>query len=178
MISRMILIPSVALIEDFRRFRRFHYFCASFWTLPGSKSHTNTFILWIWYGSEQFSNENPWNFGACCKALPERGQKRSGRENHGFSESVTWTCSKRDFSSIFVGYSSMIFDDFHGFSHISSFSRIVLHASRMQIASKHVHFMDSVWIRAIFGWKSMKFRRLVQNITWTWSEALRTWKSH
>ena len=59
--------------------------------------------------------------------------KRSGRENRGFSQSVTWTCSKRDFSSIFVGYSSRIFDDFHGFSQISSFLHIVLNASRRQI---------------------------------------------
>ena len=47
-----------------------------------------------------------------------------------FLQSVTWTCSKLHFSSIIVGYSSRIFDDFHGFSQISSISRIVLHASR------------------------------------------------
>ena len=34
----------------------------------------------------------------------------------------------------------MIFDDFHGFSRISSFLRIVLNASRRQMASKRVHF--------------------------------------
>ena len=65
-----------------------------------------------------------------CKVLPGRAQKR-------------------DFSSIFVGYSSRIFDDFHGFSQISSFLHIVLNASMRQIASKYVHFMDLVWTRAI-----------------------------
>ena len=71
----------------------------------------------------------------------------------------------------------MIFDDFRGFSLISSFLRVILTASRKQFASKHVHFMDLVWIRAIFGWKSMKFRHWLQNVPLTWSEALRTWKS-
>ena len=151
----------------FKDFHKFQYFCASFWTLPGGESLQMAFISWISYGSEQFSDENPWNFGAYYKALPWRDQNRSGRENHAFLKSVTWTCSKLHFPSIFVGYSSRIFCDFHGFSHISSFSRIVLHASRRQIASKHVHFLDSVWIRAIFGWKSMKFRRLVQSVTGT-----------
>ena len=60
------------------------------------------------HGSDQFSDKNPWNFDAWCKVLPERGQKRSGHENHDFLQSVTWTCSKREFSCIFVGYSSRI----------------------------------------------------------------------
>ena len=71
----------------------------------------------------------------------------------------------------------MIFDDFHGFSQISSFLHIVLNASRKQIAPKYLHFRDFVWIRAIFGWKSMKFRRLLQSVTLTCPEAFRTWKS-
>ena len=39
-------------------------------------------------------------------------------------------------------------------SAVLSLLSIVLHASRMQIASKHVHFLDSVWIRAIVDRKS------------------------
>ena len=91
------------------------------------------------YGPEQFSDENPQNFGAWGEVLPERGQKRSGHENHVFLQSATLTCSKHDFSSNFVGYWSRIFDDFHGFSHISAFLRIVLNASRRQIASKNLN---------------------------------------
>ena len=36
---------------------------------------------------------------------------------------------------------------------------------------------DLAWIRPIFDSKPTKFRRLVQSVTWTWPEALRTWKS-
>ena len=108
--------PSRRFSLKFTDFHRFHHFCASFWTLPGGKSRRKAFILWILYASEQFSDENPWNFDARCKALPERDQKRSGRENRVILQSVTWPCSKRDFSVIFVGYSSRIFDDFQGFS--------------------------------------------------------------
>ena len=43
----------------------------------------------IFYGSEQFSGQNPRNFNAFCKVLPERGQKRSGHENPCFLKSVT-----------------------------------------------------------------------------------------
>ena len=91
-------------------------------------------------GSEQFLNKNPTNFSVRGKVLPERGQKRSGPENHMILQSVTWTCSKHDFSLIFVGYSSMIFDDFRRFSRISTFVRMVLIATRKQIAIKCVHF--------------------------------------
>ena len=41
------------------------------------------------HGSEQFSIQNPRNFDAWNKVLPERGQKRSGHENHGMLQSVT-----------------------------------------------------------------------------------------
>ena len=91
-------------------------------------------------GSEQFSDENPQNFGAWGKVSPERDQKRSGRENNIILESATETCSKHDFSLIFVGYSSRIFYDFHEFSQISTFLHTVLTACRKRIASKGVHF--------------------------------------
>ena len=82
---------------------------------------------------------------------PTRSPWRPPRARRESILSVTWTCPKRDFSSIFVGYSSRIFDDFHGFSQISSFLRVVLSASRMQMAAKPIHFLHLVWIRAIFG---------------------------
>ena len=91
-------------------------------------------------GSEQFSDQNPQNFGTWGKVLPERDQKRSGRENHIILESATETCSKHDFSLIFVGYSSRIFCDFDGFPQISQFLHTVLTASRRRIGSKGVHF--------------------------------------
>ena len=145
----------MVLIEDFRRFWRifvfFNVFVHSFERFREANGFETRSFSGFCIDPSKFSVKNVRNFGAWCKALPERDQKRSGRENHDFLQSVTWTCSKLHFSSIFVGYSSRIFGDFHGFSHISSFSRIVLHASRRQIASKHVHFLDSVWIRAIFG---------------------------
>ena len=78
--------------------------------------------------------------GAQCKVLAVRDQKRSGRENHIILESTTETCSKHDFSMIFVGYSSMIFCDFDGFPQISQFLHTVLAASRMRIGSTCVHF--------------------------------------
>ena len=96
-------------------------------------------------GSEQFSGQNPQNFGAWGKVLPERDQKRSGRENHIILESATETCSKHDFSMIFVGYSSRIFYDFQGFSQISMFLHTVLSASRKRIASKERQFGDSTY---------------------------------
>ena len=98
----------------------------------------------------KFSVKNPRNFCPWCKALPERDQKRSRRENRVILQSVTWTCSKRDFSSLFVEYASRIFDDFGGFSYFSMFLCIVLHASGKQIALKGAHFLDFVSIRAIF----------------------------
>ena len=64
-------------------------------------------------GSEQFSGENSQKLYPWSKVLPERDQKRSGRENHMVLESNTETCSKHDFSMIFVGYSSRISCDFH-----------------------------------------------------------------
>ena len=108
---------------------------------------SNAFIFVDFDGFEQFSGQNPLNFGDWGKVLLERDQRRSGRENHVILQSVTWTCSKHDFSLIFVGYSSMIFDDFRRFSRISTFLRMVLIATRKQIAIKCVHFrgflMDS-----------------------------------
>ena len=118
-------------------------------------------------GSEQFSDQNPQNFGAWGKVLPERDPKRSGRENHMILESATETCSKHDFSMIFVGYSSMIFCDFDGFPQISQFLHTALTASTRRIGSKCVHFRGALWIRAIFGSKSTKFRRLGQSVTGT-----------
>ena len=103
--------------------------------------------------------------GAQCKVLPVRDQKRSGRENHLTLESTTETCSKHDFSMIFVGYSSTIFCDFDGFPQISQFLHTVLTASRERIGSTCVHFRGFGWIRAIFGSKSTKFRRLGQSVT-------------
>ena len=98
----------------------FQRFCTRFWSLEESELLPKTFIFrGFRYGPEQFSDENPQNFGAWGEVLPERGQKRSGHENHAFLQSVTLTCSKHDFSSNFVGYWSRIFDDFQGFSYIS-----------------------------------------------------------
>ena len=101
---------------------------------------SNAFIFVDFDGSEQFSGQNPQNFGDCGKVLPERDQKRSRRENHIILQSVTWTCSKHDFSLIFVGYSSRIFDDFRRFSRISTFLRMVLMATRKRIVIKCVNF--------------------------------------
>ena len=53
---------------------------------------------------------------------------------------------------IFVGYRSRISDDFRGFSHISSFLRVILNGSKKQIASKHVHFLSLVWFKP--AWRS------------------------
>ena len=110
--------------------------------------------------------------------LPERDQKRSGRENRIILESATETCSKHDFSMICVGYSSRIFCDFDGFPQISQFLHTVLTASWRRIASKGVHFRGFGWIRAIFWSKSTKFRHLGQSVTGTWPKAFRAWKSH
>ena len=106
----------------------------------------NAFIFVEFYGSEQFSDQNPQNFGARGKVLPVRDQKRSGRENHVILESTTETCSKHDFSMIFVGYSSRIFSDFDGFPQLSQFLHTVLTASRRRIGSKCVHFHGSIWM--------------------------------
>ena len=97
------------------------------------------------YGSEQFSDQNPQNFSAWGKVLQVRDQKRSGRENHLILESTTETCSKHDFSMIFVGYSSMIFSDFDGFPQISQFLHTALTASTRRIGSKCVHFRGFGW---------------------------------
>ena len=40
------------------------------------------------------------------------------------------------------------------------------------------HFRGFQLIRAIFGSKSTKFRRLGQSVTGTWPKAIRAWKSH
>ena len=106
-------------------------------------------------------------FCAWSKALPERDQKRSRRGNHMILESNTETCSKHDFSMIFVGYSSRILCEFDGFPQISQFLHTVLTASRMRIGSKCVHFHGFGWIRAIFGSKSTKILRLEQSVTGT-----------
>ena len=95
----------------------------------------------ILHGSDQFSVQNPRNFGDWCKVLPERGQKRSGHENHGILQSVTWPCSKPDFSRTFEGSPSRIFGDFRRFHDFASFFYVVLNASRKQIASRYVHFL-------------------------------------
>ena len=96
-------------------------------------------------GSDKFSDQNPKKFGAWSKVLPERDQKRSGRENHMILESNTETCSKHDFSMIFVGYSSRIFCDFDGFPQISQFLHTVdrFHdANWCQMRSFSWSFMD------------------------------------
>ena len=77
--------------------------------------------------------------------LPVRDQKRSERENHVILESTTETCSKHDFSMIFVGYSSRIFSDFDGFPQISQFLHTALTASTRRIGSKCVHFRGFGW---------------------------------
>ena len=133
----------------------------------------NAFIFVEFYGSEQFSDQNPQNFGVWGKVLPVRDQKRSERENHVILESTTETCSKHDFSMIFVGYSSRIFSDFDGFPQISQFLHTALTASTRRIGSKCVHFRRVLWIRAIFGSKSTKFRRLGQSVTGTRPKAIR-----
>ena len=105
----------------------------------------NAFIFVEFYGSEQFSDQNPQNFGVWGKVLPVRDQKRSERENHLILESTTETCSKHDFSMIFVGYSSRIFSDFDGFPQISQFLHTALTASTRRIGSKCVHFRGFGW---------------------------------
>ena len=95
----------------------------------------------ILHGSDQFSLQNPRNFGDWYKVLPERGQKCSGHENHGILQSVIWPCSKPDFSRTFEGSPSRIFGDFRRFHDFASFFYVVLNASRKQIASRYVHFL-------------------------------------
>ena len=63
-----------------------------------------------------------------------------------FFAKETWTCSKHYISFSSVGYSSRIRDDFRGFSHASTFLRMLQIASRMQIASTCVHFRGSRWM--------------------------------
>ena len=65
------------------------------------------------------------------------------------------TCSL----TIFVAYRSRMSDDFRGFSITSSFLRVILNGSRKQSASKHVHFLNLVWFRAIVVRKPMKLRQ-------------------
>ena len=77
--------------------------------------------------------------------LAVRDQKRSERKNHVILESTTETCSKHDFSMIFVGYSSMIFSDFDGFPQISQFLHTALTASTRRSGSKGVHFRGFGW---------------------------------
>ena len=88
-----------------------------------------------------------------------------------------WNDLLHDFSMIFVGYSSLIFSDFDGFPQISQFLHTALTASTRRIGSKCVHFRGVLWIRAIFGSKSTKFRRLGQSVTGTCPKAVRAWKS-
>ena len=120
-------------------------------------------VLWI----RAIFGSNPQNFGVWGKVSPVRDQKRSERPNHLILESTIETCSKHDFSMIFVGYSSTIFCDFDGFPQISQFLHTSLTASTRRIGSKCFHFRDILWIRAIFGSKSTKFRRLGQSVTGT-----------
>ena len=56
-----------------------------------------------------------------------------------FFQSVTGAWSKLHFSSIFVRYSSRMFDDFRGFQRFCMFLHVLLNASRRQLASKGVH---------------------------------------
>ena len=56
-------------------------------------------------------------------------------------------------------------------------SRYCFALARDAKIAKNRRKFDFAWIRSIFGSKSTKFRRLVQSVTWTWPEALRTWKS-
>ena len=118
---------------------RFRNFCTRLWPLPRGELVPHASIFVEFYGSEQFSDQNPQNFGVWGKVVPVRDQKRSGRENHSILESTTETCSKHDFSMIFVGYSSRIFSDFDGFPQISQFLHTVLTASTRRIGAKCVH---------------------------------------
>ena len=53
------------------------------------------------------------------------------------------------------------------FPQISQFLHTAQTASTRRIGSKCVHFRGVLWIRAIFGSKSTKFRRLGQRVTGT-----------
>ena len=90
------------LIEDFRGFWLISRFSTvfehRFERFQVAQCFQKRSLSCIFHASDEFSAQNPWNFDAWCKALPERDQKRSGCENHAFLQSVTWTCSKRDFS--------------------------------------------------------------------------------
>ena len=85
------------ILTDFQNFQRF---CAWFWSHSNSNLLPNTFIFVDFYGSEQFSGQNPWNFGAWGKVISERDQKRSERKKlpvfckvlpGRLGLSVTWT---------------------------------------------------------------------------------------
>ena len=132
------------VIDDFRRFSQIFTNFDDFAHGSDCYQEANCYQMrsfsWIFDGFEQFSNQNSSNFGDWGKVLPERDQKRCGRENHMILQSVTWTCSKHDFSLIFVGYSSRIFDEFRRFARISTFLRMVLMATRKRIAIECVHF--------------------------------------
>ena len=133
------------LIEDFRGFSQISRFSTVFVHAFERFQVVNGWQMRSFYdslhGSYQFSDKNPRNLDAWCKVLPERGQKRSGHENHGILQSVTWTCSKHDFSCIFEGSPSMIFGDFRRFHDFALFFCIVLNASRKQFAFRYAHFL-------------------------------------
>ena len=143
------------LLKDFRRFSRIFANFIIFAHGSDRFQHANCFQMrsfsWILVDPSNFQMKihNISALGAQCY----RNVARSAPDVKItlFLQTVTWAWSKRNSSSIFVGYSSRIFDDFHGFSYISSFLRIVMNALRKQIASKTVHFLDFIWIRAIFG---------------------------
>ena len=81
------------LIEDFRGFSQISRFSMLFVHAFERFQVVNGFQMRSFcdslHGSDQFSDKNPRNFDAWCKVLPERGQKRSGHENHDFLQSVT-----------------------------------------------------------------------------------------
>ena len=56
------------------------------------------------------------------------------------------------------------------------FLNIVLNFPSRAMLSNAFIFLHFLWIRAIFGSKSMKFRCLVQSVTGTWPKAFRTRK--
>ena len=128
------------LIDDFRGFSQISRFSTvsvhRFERFKVANCNPKRSLSCSFHASDQFSAQNSRNFDAWCKVLPCRGQKRSGHENPHFSQSVTLTCSKREFSCIFKGYGSRIFEDFRQFRDFQQFLIIVLNASRSRNAFK------------------------------------------
>ena len=132
--TRILMHFQKILIEDFRGFWLISRFSTVFEHRFERFQIAQCFQMrsfsCIFYGSEQFSAQNPWIFDAWCKVLPGRDQKRSEHENPYFLQSVTGTWSKREFLCIFKGYWSRIFADFGWFRVFQQFLNIVLNASR------------------------------------------------